>query len=207
MSRSMFSEMSGRSLAIALAYVAIVGCRQRATSDSNRKASSAPSLPDHFDLGAPVDSARLAMIDIDVEPTGAGLPVGTGTAASGLLVYVTKCASCHGAKGEGIPPAPKLVGRDPRQGFPFGKDSKLVRTVGNYWPYATTLYDYIHRAMPLSAPGSLKPDEVYSVIAWLLAENDVIPLEAVIDAKTLPAVRMPAFGHFVTDDRAGKTVR
>jgi cytochrome c len=105
------------------------------------------------------------------------------------------------------PAGPKLVGRDPRDGFPFGNDPKLVKTVGNYWPYATTLYDYIHRAMPLSAPGTLKPDDVYAVVAYLLSENEIIDKNAVIDAKTLPAVKMPAVGHFVVDDRRGKTVR
>lgn len=196
-----------RSVIVAACVVAASACRQRAGSDADVQAGPTPSMPEHFDLGAPIDSARLATMDIDIDPSGAQLPAGNGTAATGLTVYVAKCASCHGAKGEGIPPAPKLVGRDPRQGFPFGRDPKLVRTVGNYWPYATTLYDYVHRAMPLSAPGSLKPDEVYSVVAWLLAANEIIPRDAVIDGRTLPAVKMPAFGHFVVDDRAGKTVR
>ena len=115
-------------------------------------------------------------------------------------LFKSKCAMCHGAKGEGMPATtvapihiayPKLVGRDPRQGFPFGRDPKLVKTVGNYWPYATTVYDYVHRAMPLSAPGTLTPDETYAVVAWLLAENEIIPRDAEMNAKTLPAVKMP----------------
>jgi cytochrome c len=120
---------------------------------------------------------------------------------------------CHGAKGEGMPAAPdhiaypKLVGRDPREGFPFGRDPKAVKTVGNYWPYSTTVYDYVHRAMPLTAPGTLTPDETYAVVAWLLAENEIIPRDAEMNAKTLPAVKMPAAGRFVVDDRAGKTVK
>jgi S-disulfanyl-L-cysteine oxidoreductase SoxD len=189
-----------------LAALILMGC-SRGSSHADVQASSPPAAPDHYGLGSAIDSVRLAAIDIDVDTTGAGLPSGSGTPAQGLVVYAQKCASCHGAKGEGIGPAPKLVGRDPRQGFPFGRDAKLVKTVGNYWPYSTTLYDYIHRAMPLSAPGSLTPNEVYSVVAWILAENEVIPRDAVIDAKTLPAVKMPARPHFVLDDRTGKTVK
>jgi cytochrome c len=95
------------------------------------------------------------------------------------------------------------VGREPEEGFPFGRQLRYVRTVGNYWPYATTLYDYIRRAMPLTAPGSLTPDEIYGVVAWLLVENRIVPPDAVIDAGTLPQVRMPAHDRFVNDDRAG----
>jgi cytochrome c len=142
-----------------------------------------------------------------VNPTGAGLPPGSGTYAQGSAVFAQKCASCHGAKGEGIAPAPALVGREPRDGFPFGKNPKFVKTVGNYWPYATTLFDYVRRAMPQSQPGSLTPDELYAVAAFILAENEIIPKEAVLNPTTLPAVRMPARDRFVLDDRAGITVK
>jgi S-disulfanyl-L-cysteine oxidoreductase SoxD len=189
------------------AAMILAGCRTRNVADADVKSSVPASPPAQYDLGSPLDSSKLSAIDIDIDPTGAHLPPGSGTAATGLIVYAQKCASCHGAKGEGIAPAPKLVGRDPRQGFPFGRDPKLVKTVGNYWPYSTTLYDYIHRAMPLSTPGSLTPNEVYSVVAWLLAENEIIPRDAVIDARSLPAVKMPAVSHFVVDDRKGRMVR
>ena len=95
------------------------------------------------------------------------------------------------------------MGREPRQGFPFGRDPALVKTVGNYWPYATTLYDYINRAMPLNAPSSLAPDEVYSLVAYLLWRNEIIADSAVMDARTLPRVVMPARDRFVMDDRRG----
>jgi cytochrome c len=88
-------------------------------------------------------------------------------------------------------------------GFPFGRQLRHVRTVGNYWPYATTLYDYIRRAMPPTAPGSLEPDEVYGVVAWLLAENRIVAPDAVMDAHSLPQVRMPARDRFVDDNRTG----
>jgi cytochrome c len=78
-----------------------------------------------------------------------------------------------------------------------------VKTIGNYWPYSTTVYDYVHRAMPFNAPGSLTPNETYALVAWLLAENEVIPRDAVMNAQTLPKVQMPARSHFVLDDRRG----
>jgi cytochrome c len=119
------------------------------------------------------------------------------------MVFGAKCASCHGVRGEGMPPNPRLVGREPREGFPFGRDGKYVKTIGNYWPYATTLFDYVRRAMPLTAPGSLTNDEVYAVTAWLLAQNEVIRGDAVLDAAALRDVKMPARDRFVPDDRKG----
>jgi cytochrome c len=101
------------------------------------------------------------------------------------------------------PVFPALIGREPREGFPFASDRKLVRTIGNYWPYATTLVDYIRRAMPLTQPGSLGSDEVYSLTAFLLAANGILPETATLDSASLMAVRMPARDRFVRDDRRG----
>lgn len=158
-------------------------------------------------MGRAATAAEIAAWDIDVNPAGVGLPAGRGTHAEGATIYAQKCAMCHGAAGEGMGSGaaayPKLIGREPRQGFPFGQDLKHVRTIGNYWPYATTLYDYIHRAMPLNAPGSLAPNEVYGLTAFLLAENEIIAKNAVIDARALTKVNMPARGRFVPDDRTG----
>jgi cytochrome c len=95
------------------------------------------------------------------------------------------------------------VGREPREGFPFGRDPRLVKTVGNYWPYATTLYDYVNRAMPLNAPGSLKPEAVYSLVAFLLWRNEIVADTVVMNAQTLPRVVMPAHDRFVVDNRQG----
>ena len=100
-------------------------------------------------------------------------------------------------------PFDRLVGREPRNDFPFGRDPRLVKTVGNYWPYATTLYDYLNRAMPLTAPGSLTPDEVYGLVAFLLWRNEIITDTAVMNAQTLPRVVMPARDRFVVDNRRG----
>jgi S-disulfanyl-L-cysteine oxidoreductase SoxD len=161
------------------------------------------SRPRRYGIGRTAAAAELAAIDIDVNPSGTGLPAGQGNAATGAAIYAGKCAACHGAKGEGIEKNPRLIGREPAAGYAFGTNVTAVKTIGNYWPYATTLYDYINRAMPLTAPGSLPPEEVYALVAFLLAENGVIAPETVIDAKSLPAVKMPAQPHFVTDNRKG----
>jgi cytochrome c len=195
-------------MASGLLFVGVLTACAKGDSTPETRAASTPTHPTQFGFGAPLDSAALKKMDIDVGPSGAGLPEGHGNATTGAAIYAAKCASCHGAKGEGIAPTyPKLVGRDPREGFPFGRDRKLVKTIGNYWPYATTVYDYVHRAMPLTAPGSLSPDETYALVAFLLAENEVIPRDAEMNAKTLPAVKMPARDRFVVDDRKGRTVR
>lgn len=162
-----------------------------------------PAHPARFgSIGRAARGAEVRAWDIDANPAGAGLPPGRGTYEAGRELFARQCASCHGPKGEGIPPNPRLVGAEPRD-FPFDRDAKLVKTIGNYWPYATTLYDYINRAMPFATPGSLAPREVYSVVAFLLAENGIIDKQAVIDARSLPRVRMPARGRFVVDDRKG----
>jgi cytochrome c len=101
------------------------------------------------------------------------------------------------------PANPRLVGRDPREGFPFGREPRLEKTIGNYWPHATTLFDYVRRAMPFATPGSLTVDEVYAVTAWLLAQNEIIPPDATLDAASLRQVRMPSRARFVRDDRKG----
>jgi cytochrome c len=161
--------------------------------------------PHRFALGHAPSAATIAAEDIDVSPTGAGLPAGSGTPAQGAAIYASACASCHGANGEGKPPAyPQLVG-GPKGTFDFASDPKIPRTIGNYWPYATTLYGYIRRAMPLTAPGSLSPDQIYAVTAFLLNREGLIPDTATMNAKSLPAVVMPARSHFVSDDRRGST--
>lgn len=170
------------------------------TVDLTPNASSAPA---HLGLGHTPSAERIASMNLDVNPTGRGLPAGQGTAATGAVVYAQKCAACHGPQGEGIDKNPRLIGREPAAGFAFAGDVKAVKTIGNYWPYATTLYDYIHRAMPFVAPGSLTPDETYGVVAFLLSENGIIPAATVVDARSLPAVRMPARPHFVPDNREG----
>lgn len=121
------------------------------------------------------------------------------------MLYAQQCASCHGDRGEGKPPLyPALVGRDPRwENFVFGKDPGATRTIGNYWPYATTVFDYVRRAMPLTAPGSLTNDQVYAITAYLLAANAVVAADATLDSASLARVKMPYADKFVRDNRHG----
>lgn len=163
-----------------------------------------PALPKRFaSIGRAATPEEVHAWNIDVNAEGTGLPPGRGTHAEGAALFAQRCASCHGAHGEGAGPVPRLIGRDPREGFPFGQSLAHQKTIGNYWPYATTVFDYVQRAMPLSAPGSLRPNEVYSLAAFLLAENEIIGRDAVMTERTLPRVRMPARDRFVVDDRHG----
>jgi cytochrome c len=156
-----------------------------------------------FGFGRAATPDEIAAWDIDVRPDGRGLPPGRGSVAQGAALYVEQCEVCHGVEGKGAR-YEALVGREPGD-FSFAKDKKLSekRTIGNYWPYATTLFDYINRSMPQAVPGSLKPDEVYAVTAYLLFLNGLFPKDAVLDAKTLTAIVMPARDKFVIDDRKG----
>lgn len=166
--------------------------------------------PQRFGFGQPATPEAIARLDSDIGPDGTGLPAGRGTPGQGADVYARQCAACHGAKGEGGQ-AEALVGPEPAGMAPFGPQYEQWRgsrpdvplTVGNYWPYATTLFDYVRRAMPPTAPGTLSPDELYGVVAWLLAQNRIIPDSAVMTAETLPKVIMPARTRFVPDNRKG----
>jgi len=152
--------------------------------------------PDRFSFGSEASDERVALWDIDVKPDGEGLPEGSGTVSEGEAVYGVHCVSCHGQSGaEG--PYDVLVGTEPWE------DSPGTRSIGGYWPYATTLYDFIRRAMPQLTPGILTPDETYAVIAYILNLNGIIPDDGVMNAETLPAVVMPARDRFVVDDRQG----
>ena len=190
------------------AALCIMGVAASCARDEESRTASAVDVPaTELSLGRPATAAQIAALDLDVNPAGVGLPAGGATALSGAPVYAAKCARCHGEKGEGVAPSPALVGRIPGDSFPFGADPKLVKTVGNYWPYATTLYDYVRRSMPIDAPGSLTPDEIYGVVAVVLAENRIIEPTMMVDATTLPKIRMPARDRFVPDDRRGPAVR
>jgi cytochrome c len=158
----------------------------------------------HFAIGSAATPAQVAAWNTDIGPEGAELPSGRGLARDGEAIYRAQCAAFHGAEGQGLEPLyPALIGR-PSAGedFDFAADPKVPRTIGNYWSHATTLYDYIRRAMPLYTPGSLSADETYAVTAYLLAANNVIPDTAALDAAALRAVVMPARERFVADDRS-----
>lgn len=163
--------------------------------------------PSRLGIGRAATADEVRVLDIDVMPDGTGLPPGRGTVAEGAATYAAKCASCHGRNGEGKP-FDRLVGRESGQAFDFATDPGLVRTVGNYWPYATTLFDYTARSMPFTQPGTLSASEVYGLVAYLLHLNRIVSADAVMDRTSLPAVVMPARDRFVRDNRAGgKTVK
>ncbi|MBI5278639.1 MAG: cytochrome c [Burkholderiales bacterium] len=148
-----------------------------------------------YGLGKAASAREIAGWDIDVRPDGKGLPPGSGTASRGKALFEAQCAACHGMKGEGGL-ADRLVG-----GRGTLNTDKPVMTVGSFWPYATTLYDYINRAMPFMAPQSLKPDEVYAITAYVLFLNGIVGEQDRLDAATLPRVKMPNHKGFVSDPR------
>ena len=159
----------------------------------------AEKLP-RFGLGSPVSKQEIAIWDQDVRPDGTGLPAGSGTPAEGLKIYQQQCQVCHGLEGKGGP-NDALVGRLEQDHFPFSEPKAPKKTIGNYWPWATTLFDYIKRTMPYTTPGSLNDNEVYAVTAWLLHANRIIPENMELNAQNLPSVVMPARHRFVPDNR------
>ena len=142
-------------------------------------------------LGEPISAEDLAPWDISIQPDGAGLPAGSGTFAVGAQVYAVKCIACHGEKGAGQP-NDRLVG-----GQGTLTELAQVRTIGSFWPYASTVFDYIRRAMPFQAPESLTNDEVYALTAYLLALNGIIDEDDEMNARTLARVRMPNRDGFI----------
>ncbi len=151
-------------------------------------------------LGVEVTPEEYAAWDISIAPDGEGLPSGSGSAAEGAAIYAAKCVSCHGEDGAGGP-NDRLVG-----GHGTLDELEQVRTIGSFWPYATTVFDYIRRAMPFQSPQSLTDDEVYALTAYLLAENGIIGEDEIMNARTLPEVEMPNRDGFVLawPERAGR---
>jgi mono/diheme cytochrome c family protein len=164
----------------------------------------AQGYPDKFDLGVPATEQDIAAVAIAIAADGAGLPAGSGDYVRGKAVYETQCAACHGGDLMGVAGLPNM---------PAGAQLRLiggggtltsknpVMTVESYWPYATTLFDYIRRAMPFAAPGSLSPDDIYAVSAYILAEAKIIDKAMVLDAQTLPRIEMPNRSGFIPDPR------
>ncbi|MEA2919445.1 MAG: S-disulfanyl-L-cysteine oxidoreductase SoxD [Bradyrhizobium sp.] len=143
-------------------------------------------------LGRPVDAADIAPWDISIMPDGTGLPPGSGTAAQGAKLFAEQCSACHGDNAKGSEFGAALVGGPSRANLDGGK------TIRNYWPYATTLFDYIRRAMPYTQPNSLTSEEVYALTAYILALNQLIGEKDAMTAETLPQVRMPNRDNFIT---------
>lgn len=156
-------------------------------------------VPERFGFGRLATAQDIEKWNTDVRPDGKGLPAGNGNVLRGKAIYAVKCASCHAADGKEIPgvklPGPPLVSDTLAKGKP--------KTIGNYWPYATTLFDYIRRTMPYNLPGSLTDNEVYSLTAYLLNANQIVNDNVIMNAKTLPKVVMPARKLFIKDTRHG----
>ncbi|MFM0094760.1 cytochrome c [Paraburkholderia nemoris] len=177
-------------LAVLLSLSALASCSSIAPGDQSARAV--------HDIGTPLTDQDLAAWNIDVAPDGRGLPAGSGDVATGAHIFAAKCAACHGEQGQGGL-GDQLIG-----GQGTLTSAKPKRTVGSYWPYATTLFDYIRRAMPYNAPESLSADEVYALSAFLLNQNGIVPANTRFDAASLPRVAMPNRGGFVADPRPGQ---
>lgn len=141
-------------------------------------------------LGTPISEAQLQGWDLIVSPDGEGLPAGSGTASQGKLVYEQQCAACHGLEAQGGAGVPGLAG-----GSTTSRPALL--TVGSYWPYTSTLYDYVRRAMPPMAPKSLSDTQVYQVVAYILHLNGLVGAEVVLDSASLPKIQMPNHAGFI----------
>jgi cytochrome c len=157
---------------------------------------SAAALAETPDLGHPAMPEEIALWDISIGPDGAGLPPGNGSPQQGEAVYVEKCLPCHGEKGAGKPNDQLVGGLGTLTG-----DQTPAKTVGSFWPYATTLFEYVRRAMPFNAPRSLSNDEVYAVCAYILQLNGIIGESTVMNAQTLAKVQMPNRDGFVPFSR------
>jgi S-disulfanyl-L-cysteine oxidoreductase SoxD len=150
------------------------------------------ALAETPNLGKPISEADISAWDISILPDGTGLPKGSGTPAQGAAIYAEKCASCHGDNGKGGGPAAAVVDDRPLAGI-----SAANKTIKNFWPYATTIFDFIRRAMPFPAPRSLTDDEVYALTAYILAQNKLIGETEAMNAETLPKVKMPNRDNFI----------
>lgn len=146
-------------------------------------------------VGQPATPEEIRNLGAAIAPDGSGLPEGSGTVTQGREVFAARCSRCHGEKAQGDV-GPALVGGRGTLATP-----RPVKTVGSFWPYATTVWDYIKRAMPFDEPGLLKPPEVYAVVAYILNSNGIIAADSVMDARSLPKVTMPNRDGFVADPR------
>ncbi|MFV2004631.1 MAG: c-type cytochrome [Gammaproteobacteria bacterium] len=187
-------------MSITFKYLYLSGCCALTLSSGcaiNTRVGDVNDVP--YSFGNLASAADIARIDIDVMPDGRGAPPGQGTYAQGKKIYAHMCAACHGhdmanpVKGTG---ASALRGG--RGTLASGNPKK---TVESYWPYASTLFDYTKRAMPFNAPGSMSNDEVYAVVAYILAEGGIINTDTVMDAKTIASVKMPNRDGFIPDPR------
>ncbi len=153
---------------------------------------SSTALAQSPGLGTRISEADITAWDISILPDGTGLPAGSGTAAQGAPIFAAKCAMCHGEAGKGSPAGNVLVG-----GAPLASAIETTKTIGNFWGYSTTVFDFIRRAMPFQQPRTLTDNEAYALTAYLLALNKIIGESEVMNAKTLPLVKMPNRDGFI----------
>jgi cytochrome c len=178
------SSLAKRGLAICVGVIGIAA------------AMGAAAEPGHFGYGRTATPGEIAGWDIDIRgDDGAGLPPGQGAVAKGGDIFADQCAACHGTFGEGEGRFPKLAG-----GQGTLKNDRPEPTVGSYWPFAPTLFDYINRAMPMPAPHTLSADDVYALTAYILNLNDIVPNDFVADRSSLPKVKMPNHDAFIWTD-------
>jgi mono/diheme cytochrome c family protein len=158
-------------------------------------ASALAAQSPKYGVGSTPTPDEIRQWSISISPDGKGLPEGRGTAAEAKELYANRCAKCHGDKGQGRDSVPLAGGQGTL------RSPKPLRTVGSYWPYATTIWDYVNRAMPFDRPGTLTANQVYSLTAYVLFLNDLVKENDVIDARTLPKIQMPNRNGFVADPR------
>jgi cytochrome c len=185
----MFGLVKMRHVAKTMVYTGVVAGFVMALS------GTAVAAERPFNLGTLATAEQIAGWDIDVRPDGKGAPIGSGTAADGEEIYAERCAACHGDFGEGVDRWPILAG-----GLGSLATADPVKTVGSYWPYASTVYDYVYRAMPFGEAQSLTHDETYQVVAYILNMSDVIDDEFVLSNETIGSVKMPNQNGFMLPD-------
>lgn len=189
----MSTPLEHRTLIAALTAAIVAGSMLAAAAQSNGEAGTPPNN-EPLGIGETPSEELIEAWNIDISPAGDNLPEGSGSVAEGKEIYANSCVACHGETGaEG--PMDKLAG-----GQGSLDTDEPVKTVGSYWPYATTLYDYIHRAMPFDSPQSLTDDQVYAVTAYVLNLNGIVPDDAVLDKQSLPDIAMPNHGSFEQTD-------
>ena len=159
--------------------------------------AAGPALAEKLGLGRPALPEEIAAWDLDVSPDGTGLPAGSGDVWTGDELFAEHCAVCHGDFAEGVGNWPKLAG-----GFDTLDRQDPVKTVGSYWPYLSTTWDYVNRSMPFGNAQSLEPDEVYAIVAYILYSNDLVDDDFVLSNETFLDVEMPNADGFIVDDRA-----
>lgn len=187
-------------LLVVLLAAVLAGCGQSSDDPQPAEVTPEPRYQGdrigHYGYGTPATAEQIAGWDIDIRPDGTGLPAGSGSVEDGEWLYEEQCAECHGSFGEGVGRYPVLAG-----GAGSLRDERATKTVGSYWPYTSTLFDYIYRAMPFTQPESLSADDTYALTAYVLYLNDLVEDDLVLNQDNLATIRLPNEPNFVPDPR------